>query len=84
MAGRKPIADKAMTPAQRKRRQRLGLTRKRGRKLVSLEAFEAALKTAIPYVRPRAPWWFAGKRPLEITLGRRTAYATTVRRDGPS
>ena len=78
--GRNRIGAEPMTAAQRKRRSRLGLSRKRGRKTVSLEAFEAAIAAARPYVRPQAPAWFRGKEPLEVELGRETSYATTVRR----
>jgi hypothetical protein len=78
--GRNRIGAEPMTAAQRKRRSRLGLSRKRGRKVVSLEAFEAALEAAILYRRPVPPEWFRGKEPLEVKLGRETVYAVTVRR----
>jgi hypothetical protein len=73
-SGRKSRGHRAMTSTERSQRSRLGLPKleKQGPAFVR---FEQVMRETLPYVRPEAPRWFRGKRPLEITLGRKSHYA---------
>ena len=74
-AGRKPLGDKPMDDSERSRLRTVAPGAPTMKAADRELRFQEALRATLPAVKPEAPRWFRGKRPLEITLKRTTHYA---------